>query len=90
MPTTQQDLLYKIGVSLIPGIGCINAKKLIAYSGSIEGVFRQKKAQLLKIPGIGAHLAESISKANVLKKAEKEVFFIEDKKITPLFYLDED
>ena len=85
------DLLkYKIGISLIPGIGSINAKKLIAYTGSIEAVFKEKKKNLVKIPGIGGLLAESIVKQNVLVQAEKEIEFINRYEIGYHFYLDED
>jgi DNA processing protein len=84
------DLLkYKIGISLIPGIGSINAKKLIAYTGSVEAVFLEKKKNLLKIPGIGDALAESVVSQNVLAQAEKEIEFLKKYEIDYHFYLDE-
>ncbi len=83
------DLKYQIGISLIPGIGNILAKKLIAYAGSIEGVFREKKRNLMKIPGIGEYLAGRIVSQDVLPRAEKEIGFIERYKIRTFFYLDE-
>ena len=82
-------LKYKIGITLIPGIGDILAKNLISYCGSIEGVFKEKKAKLQKIPGIGLVLADAIRNHNVLERAEEEMKFIQKYKITPLFYLDE-
>ncbi len=82
-------LIYKIAVGMIPGIGCITAKKLIAYTGSIEGIFREKKSKLLKIPGIGDVLANEIVNNSVLGQAEKELAFIEQYGIKPYFYLDE-
>ena len=85
------DLLkYKIGITLIPGIGSMNAKKLIAYTGSVEGVFKEKKKNLIKIPGIGELLAESIVNHKVLNQAEKEIEFINRYEISYHFYLDED
>jgi len=85
------DLLkYKIGITLIPGIGSISAKKLIAYCGSIEAVFKEKKKALLKIPGIGESLAESVINQKVLGLAEKEIEFINRYEINYHFYLDED
>ena len=45
--------VYKIAISLIPGIGGILARNLIAYVGSVEGVFRESVKSLMKIPGIG-------------------------------------
>ncbi|MBI2270348.1 MAG: DNA-protecting protein DprA [Bacteroidetes bacterium] len=83
-------LKYKIGITLIPGIGDVLAKNLISYCGSIEGVFKEKKAKLQKIPGIGLVLADAIRNHNVLERAEQEIRFIEKYKIAPLFYLDDD
>lgn len=44
---------YKIGITLIKGIGNNLAKNLIAYLGSEEAVFGEKQQNLAKIPGIG-------------------------------------
>ncbi len=82
-------LKYKIGISLIPGIGNINAKKLIAYTGSVEAVFSEKKSALLRIPGIGERLAEQILNQQIIGQAEKELEFIEKYTIGYSFYLDE-
>lgn len=87
----QDNLLkYKIGIEMIPKIGSINAKKLIAYCGGVEEVFRQSKKALLKIPGIGDCLASEIANQKILSQAEKEIDFIEKYNIKPLFYLDPD
>lgn len=83
-----EDLKYKIALSLIPKIGHITAKKLVSYVGSFEGVFKQKKSSLLKIPGIGSVLADLIINTKVIPKAEEEIEFILKNKITPIFYLD--
>lgn len=84
----QDDLLYKIGVTLLDGVGDINAKKLIAACGGAEAVFKAKKHQLLKIDGIGEFIANAVVSQNVLSRAEKEVNFILKNNIQPLFYLD--
>jgi DNA processing protein len=84
------ELPYQIGLTLIEGIGDVNAKSLLAYCGSAAEVFKQKEAQLLKIPGIGSMWAKSIVKSkDVLKRAEEEIKFIEKYNITPLFFTDE-
>ena len=85
-----KDLTYKIGITLIPLIGNIKAKQLIAYCGGAEAVFKEKKQALLKIPDIGEATADAISKQDVLKQAEAEVLFIEKNKITPLYYVDKE
>lgn len=84
------ELPYQIGLTLIEGIGDINAKNLLAYCGSSSEIFRQKKANLLKVPGIGEYLAQSIIRSkSVLERAEEEIVFLQKHKITPLFFTDE-
>lgn len=82
------ELLYQIAVPMIPGIGSVNAKALISHCGAASAVFKTKKPQLLKIPGIGSKLAQEILNADVLKRAEKELQFIEKHQIQALFYAD--
>lgn len=85
-----EELLYRIGITLIPSIGNILAKSLIGYCGSAEAVFRASKKELIRIPGIGTETAKSILKQSVLSKAEEEIGFLEKFEIKPLFYLDAD
>lgn len=86
-----QELIYQIGLTLINGIGDVNAKNLLAYCGSASEVFKQKKSHLQKIPGIGDVNAKSIiSSKNVLIRAEEELLFINKYKIKPLFFTNED
>lgn len=84
----EDELYYRIALTLIPGVGDITAKKLIAYCGGVAAIFTQKKAQLLTIPDVGPVLAKAIKEQNVLKRAEEEVNFISKNGITPIFYLD--
>ncbi|GIV33059.1 MAG: DNA processing protein DprA [Chitinophagales bacterium] len=85
-----KTLLYKIGLTLLPGIGPVLARNLISWCGGVEEVFRSRKARLEKIPGIGRKTAEQIASANVLSRAEEEIRFIEKNHIRPLFFQDED
>jgi DNA processing protein len=84
------DLVYKIALTQIAGIGPVNAKSLIAYAGSVKGVFKLSKTQLEKIPGIGSILAQNILSFNDFSKAEKEVEFTEKNGIKALFFLDKE
>ena len=86
--TTSSDLLYQIALTQIEGVGDINAKKLFAYCGSAEAIFKEKKPHLLKIPGIGEYLAKSINKFRDFARSEKEIKFIEKNNIQALFYSD--
>lgn len=60
---SSDNLAYKIAISLIPGIGAITARNLIAYVGSVEGVFQEKEKNLMKIPGIGEVNAKRVVSA---------------------------
>lgn len=81
-------LLYKIGLSIIPGIGGILARNLVSYIGTVEGVFSESVKSLQKIPGIGEVNAHRIKDKNVLLKAEKELQFVTKHEIEVLFYTD--
>ena len=84
------DLIYQIALPLIPGVGDINGKKLVAYCGSAKAVFEEKRATLMKIPGIGLFTANKIHNHKSLKRAEEEIRFIEKFNIQPLFYTNPD
>jgi len=81
-------LKYQIGLTLIPGIGDIVGKKLMAYCGGVDAIFNENKNALLKIPGIGTTTVNSIISQKILHKAEAEISFIEKHNIKPLFYTD--
>ncbi|NQU51495.1 MAG: DNA-protecting protein DprA [Bacteroidetes bacterium] len=83
-----ETLKYKIALSLIPGIGGVLARNVLAYIGSVEGVFSESLKSLMKIPGIGEINARRIKNSDVLGKAEKEIEFIEKHKIETSFYTD--
>lgn len=84
-----ENLEYKIAISLIPGIGAVTARNLIAYIGSVEGVFQEKEKNLMKIPGVGEVNAQRVVRQDVLERAKREVEFILKNKITTYFYLDD-
>lgn len=84
------SLIHQIALTLIPGVGDVNARRLVAYCGGAEAVFKERRSALKKIPGIGEITAASIVDQNVLSRAEQEIAFIEKFGIKPLYYLDED
>ena len=83
-------LKHKIALSLIPGIGDINARKLVAHIGSVEGVFSESYRTLIKIPGIGINLAKSVCDRSYMKIAEEEAEYVTKNNIRTFFYLDSD
>jgi DNA processing protein len=67
-------------------VGDVLAKNLVSYCGSPEAVFKAPKAKLLKVPGIGKKIAESIYHHDVLERAKAEVEFIRKKKLRTFFF----
>lgn len=84
------EFLYEIALTLIPGIGDVSGKKLVAYCGGAEAVFCEKKKNLFNIPGIGEKSVEAIISQNVLLRAERELDFVERNGIKVLYYLNSD
>ncbi len=73
---------------MLPGIGGILARNLVAYVGSVEEIFRSSLKSLMRIPGIGEQNAQRIRNASVLEKAEKELEYIQKHEIKAAFYTD--
>lgn len=79
---------YCIASTLIKGIGPNHAKNLIAYLGSPEAIFKEKKQNLTKIPGIGQFLSDVIITQDVLKRAESEIDYCIKNSIQILYFAD--
>ncbi|MDR3184597.1 MAG: DNA-processing protein DprA [Prevotellaceae bacterium] len=84
------ELKYYIATTLIPGVGSILAKRLIAYCGSARTVLTATRGALQKIPGIGTLLANEIAaqQQQALRQAEQELLFIEKNNIHAYCYAD--
>jgi len=85
---SDSDLKYQLALSMIPGIGDISAKKLIAYCGGAEAVFKAKKQHLLKIPGLGDKAVKAIFSSNLMGEAEAEIAFMTEHNIKAHYFLD--
>ncbi|HNQ13033.1 MAG TPA: DNA-processing protein DprA [Bacteroidia bacterium] len=82
------SLVYKIALTMIPGIGPITAKSLVGYCGSAEAVLKENYQKLLRIPNIGAKTAQDISKFEITDIIHQECEFIEQNNIIPYYFLD--
>ena len=84
----EDQLIYQIGLTLIPGVGDILGRKLVLICGSAEAVFREPRRSLKKMPRIGEILAEAVASKEILNRAEREVEFINRYRISTLFFQD--
>ncbi len=84
----REELIYKLALSLIPGIGGYTFKQLISYCGSAKEVFQAHPARILRIPGIGTR-TNALIKNNASKKEAERIFdYCEKQKIKILFHSD--
>lgn len=82
------SLQHQIALTLVPQVGAMTAKNLVSYCGSAEAVFKAKRSDLLKIPGIGPATADFLQAAEPLTLAEREMAFLEQHGVAALFYTD--
>lgn len=84
------DLPYQIALTLINGIGAVQAKQLIEHFGDAESVFKAKKKELGSLEGFGEFRAKLIKDFADFAEAEDEITFCEKHHIQPLFLTDKD
>lgn len=81
----KNDLLYEIALTLVPQIGCVQARILIDHFGSAGAVFKSPVSVLEKLEGIGQIRAKRIKAFTQFRDVESEISFIEKYNIRPLF-----
>lgn len=86
----QQDLLYQIALTRVPGIGCVHAKILVEQLGSAEQIFKTSVSRLERIEGIGSIRARQIHSFKRYEEIEKEIGFVEKFGIRTFFLNDAD
>lgn len=85
---SKNELRYTLALQRVPNLGDTTAKKLISLVGSAEGIFKEKKSNLLKIDGVGAFKLKELSEKIQLDEADEEVQFIEDNHIEFTYFQD--
>lgn len=86
--TDDEQLIYKLALHLLPGIGPVSARNLVSYCGGVKEIFHTKKSELQRIPFIGTERAKEILKYKNFNKIQEELDQIKKNKIETLFYLD--
>ena len=86
---TNKDL-YRIALTQIKGVGVMHARTLMQVIGDEEAIFKGDVRKLEAIPRISRRLINEIRDPEVLKKAEKELAFVENNKLRLFFFTDDD
>ena len=81
-------LRYVLALQKTPNLGDSSAKKLINIVGSVEGVFNEKRQNLLKIDGIGEHRIKELFNKSLLNDADAELKYIQEHNVDCSYYLD--
>jgi DNA processing protein len=84
----ESDLLYRLALSCVPGIGPVYAKKLLNHFGDAEAIFKASSDALSKVAGIGERRVEAITGFDGFDVLERELAFIEKYSIRCLFFTD--
>lgn len=72
-----EEIISCIALSMVPGIGPVKARTLIAHCGSAQAIFSEKKKNLERIPEIGPFTAKAVLKDAPFDKANAEYRFAE-------------
>ena len=88
MKTT--DYRFPIALTLLDGIGSIKAKNLIAYLGSAEAVFTEKKSVLAQVPGVGTKMLSKSNLSQALDRADQLLTRIYEGGNHVFYYLNDD
>lgn len=84
----ENELLYRLALTRVQGIGPMRTKILIHHFGDAGAVFRAAGETLEKIRWIGEARARAIKDFREFQAAEKELAFLEKYKVQPLFFTD--
>jgi len=85
----ENDLLYQLALSKVPGIGPAHARKLIRHFGEAKPIFQAGRPLLKKVCGSGDR-ADAIVQFDEFQDVEKEQSFLEKYAMRPLFITDKD
>ncbi|KAA6352075.1 hypothetical protein EZS27_000583 [termite gut metagenome] len=72
----EEEHIYSIALTQLPGIGVVWAKNLLDMAGSAVSVFKNKGELFHRIPEIPSRIKEALNNPNALARAEKEYKFI--------------
>ena len=89
MNSSEEEQMYSIALTMVPGIGHIGAKHLIDGMGNAVDVFRLRKEILERIPEVSQRVIEALDCPQAVIRAEQEYEFIRKNRIACLSFHDE-
>lgn len=89
MTSTDEERIYSIALTQIPGIGHIWAKKLVDEMGSATDVFRFRTELPERLPEVNPRVVDVLNCPEALTRAEQEYEFVVKNQLQCLTYHDE-
>ena len=86
----EEKLLAILRLQKSKAVGDILAKKLIVNVGDVTQIFKEKRATLSKINGIGNHVLKHLFDSENVKLAAKELKYIQENNIAYSYFLEDD
>lgn len=83
------QLTEQIALTLLKGVGPVKAKQLISKLNGIEPIFKSSIEEIHEVTGISKKFLFEMEREEAYLKAKKEIRFIQQKNIQPIFYLDD-
>lgn len=84
-----EDLLYKLALHSLEGVGSARAQQLLANFGDARSIFEARERELTELPWITDSIAQQISSGQALARAETEERWIEQYNIQTFFIADD-
>ncbi len=89
MSVSEEEQLYSIALTMIPGVGHIGAKRLVDGMGSAADVFRLRNELPDRLPGVSRRIVEALDAPRAIERAREELAFVQKKHIRCLTLADE-
>ena len=86
----EEKLLAILRLQKCKAVGDILAKKLIVNVGDVSQIFKEKRASLSKINGIGNHVLKHLFDEKNVKLAAEELKYVQENRIAYSYFLEDD
>ena len=88
LPSTEDELLHRLALTFIDGIGPKMARVLLSHFGGAKAVLTAPLKDLKNIGGMGESRAKACKQPEIFRRAEKEILFTEKHSIQSIFFTD--
>ena len=90
MNSSEEEQIYSIALTMVPGIGHIGAKHLMDEAGSAGFIFHNREALLECVSGISRRVVNALDCPQAIDRAKQEFDFVQKNNIRCLTITDEE